>query len=301
MITGDATRILLVEDSPNDALLLRKSLQAAAPDVYAIQHVFSLRDALRALADTVFEVVLLDLHLPDVVEFSGLQNILQSAPRVPVIILTGHHDEAMAVRGVEMGAQDYLFKDNSGGAEIKRAIQYAIKRKQLEGELAAKANFDPLTGLSNRSSFESRLGMAIARSKRHPIHIGVFFMDLDRFKQVNDTLGHAAGDTLLKGVAERIKQCVRPYDTAARFGGDEFAVLVEDIGGKEDCTAVANKIIAQVTTPFSLQKQEVNIGVSIGIATNIGREQTSESIVRQADQAMYEAKRASGSCYRFGE
>ncbi|HEU5048273.1 MAG TPA: diguanylate cyclase [Rickettsiales bacterium] len=295
-------KLLLVEDTLSDALLIKKTLQTLAPDAYTIQHVFTIAETLRALADGIYDVVLLDLNLPDAVEFSGLLAIQQMMPHVPVVILTGHNDEGMAIRGMEAGAQDYLFKSHNTGTDIRRAIQYAIKRKQLEGMLARKAHFDPLTGLANRHSFESRLDMALARSRRHPIHIGVFFMDLDCFKQVNDTMGHAAGDALLKGVAQRLRECMRPYDTAARFGGDEFAVLIEDVRGPNDCVAVANKIIDLVSEPFPVTGQLVEVGISIGVATTLGGPpQTRDSLIQRADAAMYSAKRAMGSNYQFHE
>lgn len=302
MSAGSPMKVLLVEDTLSDALLLKKTLHTLAPDAYVIQHVATIAEALRALADGVYDVVLLDLKLPDAVEFSGLTAIQQMVPYMPVVILTGHSDEGMAIRGMEAGAQDYLFKAHNTGTDIRRAIQYAVKRKQLESVLARKAHFDPLTGLVNRHSFESRLDMALARSRRHPIHIGVFFMDLDCFKQVNDTMGHAAGDALLKGVAQRLRECIRPYDTAARFGGDEFAVLVEDIRGPGDCVAIANKIIDLVSEPFPVAGKLVEVGISIGVATTLGvPPQTRDGLVQRADAAMYSAKRAMGSNYRFHE
>ena len=164
-------------------------------------------------------MVLLDRSLPDVSEFSGLLNIQTMAPQLPIIFLTAYSDETTALRAVEHGAQDYLFKDKVDGHTIKRAIQFAIHRKQFESILITQANFDALTGLANRTLFESRLDMALARIKRNKTGIAIFFMDLDRFKQVNDTYGHGAGDTLLKEVAERLKKSVRPYDTAARVRG----------------------------------------------------------------------------------
>ncbi|HEU5048167.1 MAG TPA: GGDEF domain-containing response regulator [Rickettsiales bacterium] len=294
--------LLLIDDAPTDALLVQKALNAISPDGYHIQYAANLREALQSLSENTFDIILLDLHLPDTIEFSGLSTIQNVAPSTPVIILTSLKDEDMAMRGVAGGAQDYLFKDNINGPGMKRAIQYAVQRKQLEGNLLTKANFDTLTGLANRSFFENRLNMALEKSKRHTVGIGVFFLDLDRFKQVNDTLGHAAGDALLKAVAERLKESVRPYDTAARFGGDEFAVLMEDIPTRQDCATVAQKIIHKITEPFSINNQDVEIGVSIGIAFYMSGENegtTCELLMRQSDLAMYAAKKAAGNLFRF--
>lgn len=198
------------------------------------------------------------------------------------------------------GAQDYLFKDKNNGHAIKRAIQFAIQRKQFEGVLITQANFDLLTGLANRTSFESRLDMAIARGKRTGDGFGIFFMDLDHFKRVNDSLGHAAGDRLLRQVGERLKLSIRGYDTAARFGGDEFALIIEGIKKPEDCSIVAQKVIERLAEPFILINKQAVIGVSIGIATCFASETlTRETLVKRADEAMYRAKQAPQSEYQF--
>ena len=191
-------RVLLVEDSKGDAILIKKALTQSTPDSHNIQHVTNLASALKTLAENEFDVVLLDRSLPDTIDFSGLFSIQNMAPKLPIIFLTGLKDEAIALNAVEQGAQDYLFKDNIDPHRIKRAIQYAIRRKRFEDVLILQANFDNLTGLVNRILFENRLDVALTKRKRHDEGIAVFFMDLDRFKQVNDTLGHAAGDQLLQ-------------------------------------------------------------------------------------------------------
>ncbi len=293
-------RVLLVEDTKTDAILIRNWLTKASAGLYDIQHVETLKEAVNSLAASAFDVVLLDLSLPDTSEFDGLIRIHTLVPHIPIIILTSHNDEDTAVSSVGHGAQDYLFKDSSNAEVIKRAIRYAMQRKQMEGNLFTRANYDALTELANRTFFENRLDFMIERSKRNPMGIAIFFLDLDRFKQVNDTLGHAAGDMLLKQVAVRIKTSTRPYDTSARFGGDEFALLLEDIKHLNDCVAVAEKIIHQISMPFSIGEKSVEVGVSIGIATNLdSMTVTRENLMQQADRAMYMAKMRNGSCYNF--
>lgn len=293
-------RILLVEDSQTDAILIERALRSVSPHGYTIQKVETLSQALRVLGEDEFNVVLLDLSLTDTLGFNGLLSIQQFAPKLPVIILTAHQDEEMALSAVQHGAQDYLFKDRMDGQTIKRAMRYAIQRKLFEGVLITHAHFDLLTGLANRMLFESRLDMALARRARSGEGIGVFFLDLDRFKQVNDQYGHAVGDQLLQQVAERLTRSIRSYDTAARFGGDEFALIIDSIKNHEDCVAVAKKIIEKISEPFFINHKELDIGVSIGIALCLGDDKSMRDVLtKRADEAMYQAKRVPQSDYQF--
>ena len=148
---------------------------------------------------------------------------------------------------------------------------------------------DSLTRLPNRRLFQDRVAHALARMQRRPAALAVLFVDLDGFKAVNDSLGHAAGDQLLMTVADRLRTALRDADTAARFGGDEFAILVEDINGEPDAVAVADRILALLSAPFVVRGKEVSVGASVGIALNDSGS-TLEGIVRSADVAMYAAK-----------
>ena len=288
--SDDPLQVLLIEDSKGDAILIEKAISQALPDAYVIQRAENLASALKILPTKQFDVVLLDRSLPDVSGFSGLLGIQHMAPKLPIIFLTGFKDEVIALQAIENGAQDYLFKDKVDAHSIKRAIQFAIHRKQFESILITQANFDPLTGLANRTLFESRLDMSLMRMKRNPDSIGIFFMDLDGFKQVNDTLGHNAGDQLLKDVAVRLKNSIRAYDTAARFGGDEFALLIEGVSERTHCVTIANKVIEQMQQPFFINGNPLSIGISIGITTCVNGTRTREKLLAQADTAMYKAK-----------
>ena len=126
---------------------------------------------------------------------------------------------------VKAGVQDYLIRSELSPALLRRAVMYAIERKRLEAQLAHRALHDPLTGLPNRALFLDRLGVALDRSRRNNASIAVLFLDVDNFKQINDSLGHAAGDRVLSGLADRLQSMLRPMDTVARFGGDEFTFL----------------------------------------------------------------------------
>jgi diguanylate cyclase (GGDEF)-like protein len=162
-------------------------------------------------------------------------------------------------------------------------------------EAMQEAFHDPLTGLPNRALFLDRLQHAIDVADRRATELCVLFVDLDRFKAVNDSIGHAAGDALLRAVATRLSNCTRAADTAARFGGDEFAVLLEDDGRGVQPEAVAERIIAAMRPPFEVEGKEVFIGATVGIAHAHGASLGPDELLRNADLAMYRAKKAGGN------
>lgn len=290
--------ILLIEDSKGDALLIEKALKNVIPEGFNLQKAVTLGDALNLLPNYNFDVALLDRSLPDAQEFDGLYSLQNMAPQLPIVFLTAHQNEQTALEAIEHGAQDYLLKDEINGYIVKRAITFAILRKKYEGELILHANFDTLTGLANRKYFESRLDIALAKIKRHDSILAILFLDLDRFKPINDNYGHAAGDAVLKEVGSRLKHSSRPYDTAARFGGDEFALLIEDIPEISHVEIITKKIIALLGKPIQAFGNEFNLGVSIGVVTCVSGQNTlAETLIQQADSAMYNAKAEIGSSY----
>ncbi len=157
-------------------------------------------------------------------------------------------------------------------------------------QLARQAFRDPLTSLPNRALFMDRLAHALTRTERRGEQLAVLFLDLDRFKVVNDSLGHGVGDQLLIGVSQRLAGCLRPEDTIARLGGDEFAILLEDVKDDKGPTSVADRLTGELQQPFVVEGREVVITVSIGIAMSTARRMTPEDILRDADLAMYHAK-----------
>ena len=170
------------------------------------------------------------------------------------------------------------------------------------GLIAWKANeyqalHDPLTRLPNRALFVDRLENALARAERYGRSVAVLFLDLDQFKNVNDRLGHAAGDAALLEAGNRLKSCLRRSDTAARVGGDEFAVVLEDFEGEQDAVAVAARVVDVLKQPFQVQGQEVAMGASVGLCLVGSNGSTADEIMRAADAAMYEAKRKGKSRY----
>jgi diguanylate cyclase (GGDEF)-like protein/PAS domain S-box-containing protein len=174
-------------------------------------------------------------------------------------------------------------------------VQDITHRKAGEAELAHQATHDTLTGLANRALFHDRLEVALARSKRLPTSVAVLFCDLDGFKGVNDLLGHESGDLVLAEVAARLQEAVRPGDTAARFGGDEFVVLCEDLSSEGDLDAIAARMVRAVGRPIRVADgyDDVTVGLSIGKAMSSGLESAAD-LVNLADSAMYAAKASQG-------
>jgi diguanylate cyclase len=281
--------VIVVEDSPDYALLAETMLQDIFGEELTVHHARLVADAEEHLRTNGADCVLLDLSLPDAVGLQALEQVQAIAPELPIVVLSGSDDEALAVQAVHEGAQDYLVKRIVDAEILGRAIRYAIERKRSELELSFLALHDPLTGLPNRALFEDRLTVALARARRRSTGVAVLFLDLDRFKVINDSLGHQMGDRLLVGVADRLRRLMRPSDTIARFGGDEFLVLCDDIQGEKDAVAIAQRLTEGLAAPFLLDEHEVFAGASIGIALSDG-ESTPEDLIRDSDQTMYRAK-----------
>jgi diguanylate cyclase (GGDEF)-like protein len=172
-------------------------------------------------------------------------------------------------------------------------------RKRMQEDMKRKAMHDQLTGLPNRAMFMESLERAVRKAKRRQGRSSVLFIDLDHFKQVNDTMGHAAGDRLLQAVAERLASAVRQSDLVARLAGDEFVVLIEDHKGPEEVMIVAQKVVGFLQRPVLLEWREVNISGSVGIASYPEDGDDVESLVKNADAAMYQAKERGRNNFQF--
>jgi diguanylate cyclase (GGDEF)-like protein len=210
--------------------------------------------------------------------------------RSAVIVLIRGKGDAYGVLGVgSRTVREFTQQDVSFMQAIANVLANAIERRVAEQRTQHEALHDPLTGLPNRNLFLDRLEHALSVAARRETAISVLFLDLDQFKLVNDSLGHAAGDELLAAVAPRIEEALRPGDTVARFGGDEFAVLAEDIGNERGATRIAERIAEALSRPFVLREREHFVSASIGIAIGSGTE-APEGLIRDADSALYRAK-----------
>jgi PAS domain S-box/diguanylate cyclase (GGDEF) domain len=203
---------------------------------------------------------------------------------------------ALVLKGNSDGAH-YTEKDKELLQFVSTQVATAIERKQLHARLKRMAQYDGLTGLPNRGLLYDRLKMALARTRREQGQMSLLYLDLNNFKQVNDSLGHVAGDELLQEVANRLKRCVRQLDTVARMGGDEFVVLLENIELPEHASNVAKKIRSAISQPIKLEGRSLCIMPSIGIALYPDHGEEAQQLLRYADEAMYFEKKNSDNLF----
>jgi diguanylate cyclase (GGDEF)-like protein len=305
MLAAGGASLLLVEDNPQDAALYTAMLRSTAlSELFTVKAVGRLSQCVAALAQGSPACVLLDLGLPDAEGVEGVGRIRIIAPDVPIVVLTGNDDESVGLNALQSGAQDYLVKGRVDSQVLARSVRYAIERMRTEQRIHFLAFHDPLTELANRSLFADRLQVALAHARRRTPPSGalgsgsaspagptpsVLVVDLDHFKVVNDSLGHASGDLLLRAIADRLTAVVRPSDTVARLGGDEFAILCEGATADE-VTRVAQRVIDVLCAPVMLDGVEAFVGASVGVAIAPPDSADADGLLRDADIAMYRAK-----------
>ncbi len=236
-------RVLLLSADFQTARLIDELLHGTWSRTQLLAHAGWDAAAAQALVDYPSCCVLLDVP-PDEPEeaIELLAYVRLSAPDAPIVLLSDGDDEALALEALKAGAQDCLVKSELGPALLRRALTHAIERKRSEADLAHRALHDPLTGLPNRALFLDRLGVALQRARRSGAQLAVMFLDFDDFKQINDSRGHAVGDRLLTALGERLSALLRPMDTVARFGGDEFTFLFEDLTSEREVVLIADRI-----------------------------------------------------------
>lgn len=297
------TKILLIEDNLGDIRLLQEMFNEANHHQFEIHIENKVMDARRYLKVENPDVILLDLSLPDAEGYTTFEQIYGCAEHIPIIVLTGLDNNALALKTLSSGAQDYLMKGKINVDLVTRAIRYSIQRKNLIDKLQHMAFYDGLTDLPNRHLFVDRITMSFFRTVRQKDYMfSVLFLDLDKFKEVNDTFGHSTGDLLLIEVAKRIKICLRPTDTLSRFGGDEFGILLEDLQGVENGVRIAERILEQMKQPFTIENKVIHCTASIGITLNaFGEYENAEEMLRDSDIAMYRAKELGKSCFEIFE
>ena len=201
-----------------------------------------------------------------------------------------------ASRRCAAGAQDYLLRSELSAPRLARAVRYAVERKRSEAALALQALHDPLTALPNRALFLDRLRVALDRSRRTGTPVVVLFLDVDGFKQINDTLGHGAGDRLLTVLADRFRGLLRPMDTVARFGGDEFTFLFEGLESEEEAALVAQRVAQSAGRPLIAGRGASGRCRSASASTIVtDPEEAIDDVIRHADTAMYRAKESAAT------
>ncbi|MEZ4455142.1 MAG: diguanylate cyclase [Gemmatimonadales bacterium] len=293
----DRHRILLVEDNPDDAELFLGTFGAFGP--FDIAHVGTLAQAMARVAHDPPDIVLLDLGLPDSDGIATLTTMLPAARNVPITVMTGQDDEDLAVAAVRAGAQDYLVKGFVDNRTMTRLLRHAMERHHLRTALKAerdaesyRATHDPLTGLANRALFFDRLEHILARGLRYRESFAVAFIDLDRFKPINDRYGHEAGDKVLAEFATRLRTNTRSSDTLARVGGDEFAILMERIENRNDADHHCRELVDGATAPIQVGGDWIPITASFGVALYPEDGIDPPALLRAADTAMYRRKHA---------
>jgi diguanylate cyclase (GGDEF)-like protein/PAS domain S-box-containing protein len=423
-------QLLLIEDNAGDARLIREMFnEHGALDIELVRAT-TMSEAEAQLSQRMFDIMLLDLGLPDSQGLDAVRRAHSAAPRVPLVVLTGMDDESLAAQALQVGAQDYLIKGQIETRGLLRALRYAVERKTMEEalfvekeraqvtlncigdavictdasgnitflnivaekmtswsrqeangrpmaavfqildantrettphpmeisvdknctvhlpancillrrdgsevpiensvapihdregkptgavvvfrdvsaaramalEMTHSAQHDFLTGMPNRMLLNDRVNQAIAWAQRHAKKVAVLFLDLDGFKHINDSLGHATGDKLLQSVAKRLVECVRGSDTVSRQGGDEFVVLLTEVGLSEDAAITARRMLQTVAQAHSVDQHDLHVTTSIGVSVFPDDGQDAETLIKNADTAMYQAKENGRQSYQF--
>jgi len=422
--------LLLVEDNLGDARLLREMFNEQGSHNTQLTHVESMSEAEKHLADRAFDIIVLDLGLPDAKGLQAVRRAHAAAPRIPLVVLTGLDDESRAAQALQEGAQDYLIKGQIDARGLLRALRHAIERKVMEealfvekeraqvtlnsigdavvctdisgnitflnlvaekmtgwpwqealgrpmgevfrildavtrettpnpidravglnrtvhlqencvlvrrdgsdtpiedsvapihdregkatgavivfrdvstaramaAEMTYSAQHDFLTGLPNRMLLNDRVSQAIVLAPRHSNKVAILFLDLDGFKHINDSLGHPIGDKLLQSIAKRLVDCVRSSDTVSRQGGDEFVVLLSEVHRPEDAAISALRILQAVAEAHPIDQHDLHVTASIGVSVYPDDGQDAETLIKNADTAMYQAKENGRQSYQF--
>jgi diguanylate cyclase (GGDEF)-like protein/PAS domain S-box-containing protein len=429
-MTKPIKALLLVEDNPGDARLLREMLQEEDAQNTELTQVEYMSEAEKHLAEHVVDMILLDLGLPDAQGLTAVRRVHATAPRVPLVVLTGLDDELLATQALQEGAQDYLIKGQIDTRGLLRALRYAVERKAMEEalfvekeraqvtlncigdavactdiagnisflnlvaekmtgwsredaadrpmaevvrilnsasrelianpmdravgqdsavhlpansilvrkdgleipiedsvapihdregratgavivfrdvstaramaqQIAHSAEHDFLTGLPNRMLLNDRANQAIVLAPRHLKKVAILFLDLDGFKHINDSLGHPTGDKLLQSIACRLVDCVRSSDTVSRQGGDEFVVLLSEVEQSEDAAITARRMLQAVAEAHCIDHHDLHVSTSIGVSVFPDDGLDAETLIKNADTAMYQAKENGRQSYQF--
>ena len=300
-------RLLLVDDDELDRMAVVRVLQSPTL-IKDIVHASTAVSALKLFDESAFDVVLLDYRLPDMECLDVLKKLTNHASKhAAVVILTGIVDNEVIEREcIIAGAQDFLHKQELSQRHLTKALVHAQARHALNQQLMETyarlkylAENDPMTGLSNRYSFEERLRTAILRAQRTEGKVGLLFLDIDNFKFINDSLGHDVGDQVLQQVANILLTVIREGDIVCRLGGDEFAIIIHDVEAETSIGMLAQRIQDSFNDPIILSKTQHFITCSIGISTYPKCAQTAEDMFKHADLAMYHVKQLGKNGFHF--
>lgn len=283
-------KVLLVEDVLVIAKVTEQMLKKSPVNKYTTVHKTRLADSLKALQTDEFDVVLLDLNLPDSRELATLTAVVEAAPEVPIIVLTATNSDETGLRAVQLGAQDFLLKGDFNYLTLDRAIVYASERHRLQRTIRQLAVLDELTGLYNRRGFNTLNPDIIQKVKQSDARGYLCYFDLDRFKQINDELGHAKGDEALAEFSATLQSIFRKDALLVRLGGDEFVAMgIENQPGQIDETLQALEIVLSVRNTQGSSGFNLEASAGVTYFTKEGPLSLDE-LTAAADAALYKNK-----------
>ncbi|MFH1661379.1 MAG: EAL domain-containing protein [Pseudomonadota bacterium] len=295
-LSENAPIVLVVDDDRSTRAALRHALHLSG---FHVEEAGDGSEALNWLESNVADVILMDALMPIMDGFAACA-ILKSHSRwkdIPILMITALEDRQSIEHAFEVGASDFIPKPIHLSV-VNQRVRRVIEATRAERHVHHLAYNDTLTGLPNRQLFMEQLAQAIERATTRDSMLAVLFLDLDRFKFVNDTLGHEVGDKLLAAMAQRLKGCVRTDDCVARLGGDEFTVLLDEIPHPSIAASVAQNICRTVSAPIVIDGREIVVTTSVGISLYPQDGPDLSRLLRHADTAMYRAKHSgSGFCY----
>ncbi len=287
-VKGNHYHILVVDDDRSMRLALKNVFKA---EEYIIEEASDGLQAIALCQRNMPDLVLMDAMMPEVDGFAACERIRQlpNGADTPVLMVTALEDEESIVKAFASGATDYIPKPIHFSV-LKQRVSRLIQANKVEKHVKQLAYHDPLTGLPNRTQLMQQLRLMLNRAQLEEKQVAILFLDLDRFKLINDTLGHDAGDLLLKAVSERIRRCVRSQDFIARLGGDEFTVILEGVTELETVSKIAGKICDALSQPFVFLQQKMFVTTSIGISVFPQDGEDTSALMKHADSAMFRAK-----------
>jgi len=304
--------VLIIDDEEQIRHLLIDVLGGS----YECSDAGSAEEALAALSDHTFDLVISDIDMGGMSGLELVPHVHSLSPDTVVVMVSGNQDIEFAIKALRVGAFDYITKPidlRHVEASVERALNHCnllkekrLYKEQIESLLQQRtaevnwlANFDTVTQLPNRALFEDRLTQAVAIAKATNQSLGVLFISLDQFKKVNDSLGHAPGDTLLREFAERLKSCISKSDTVARFGSDEFALLRTQIDDANDVIETIGSLSQVLRFAFDLPGHELFATASVGVSLFPLDGEDCQTLLKNAGAALYKAKRSGGANYQF--
>lgn len=297
----NAVSILFVIEEYAEYLLVADLLSSISHTQYSLTWCNQFDEALEKFFSDQFDIVLLDYHWCGFNTHELLIEAQAKGCRLPIIVMTDEMEFDLDREIIQTGVSDYLIKGHIDAQLLERSLRYAIERKIAELKLAKLAHYDILTNVPNRILFRDRLEHALRFADRDQNSFTLMYLDLDGFKQVNDSFGHDVGDKLIQACAQRLCHCMRKSDSVARIGGDEFTLLIERTESTThvNIAHIAEKIIDEVSRPYQIGIRQVTIGCSIGIAVYPSGGRDADTLQKHADMAMYQAKQQPKSAYRF--